>query len=301
MNETGLATRTEQSLAPAASEWQTMRDQAAVMVASGFLPSGVKTPEQALAIMMTGRELNLPPMAALRGITVIQGTPSMKPELMLGLCIGRVPGFRYAFGVCDSQSASVTVSRPSMLEPFTSVFTMRDAETAGLLKNPTWRQYPANMLRWRALGNALHVCCPDVLVGIYTPEELGANVNADGEIVDALPTQPAPRAQQQRSTPIQAEPVDDAVLVPETAANDPLATVDQLQAIKDYRLGERWKSDPTAFAQFTMGAVGRKFAKPAELTLHEASLVIEALDAVDVADAQAITDSETGADPFEAE
>lgn len=290
------------SLAPAASEWQTMRDQAAVMVASGFLPSGVKTPEQALAIMMTGRELNLPPMAALRGITVIQGAPTMKPELMLGLCIGRVPGFRYAFGACDSQSASVTVSRPSMMDPFTSVFTMKDAETAGLLRNPTWKQYPANMLRWRALGNALHVCCPDVLVGIYTPEELGANVNAVGEIVDALPTQPAPRAQQPRFEVKPVEPVEDAVLVPENAPNnDPLSTVDQLQTIKDYRLSDRWSPDPKSFAQFTMGAAGRKFAKPAELTMHEAGLVIEALEAVDTQDAIAAEAELPREDPFDGE
>ncbi len=115
-----------------------------------------------------------------------------------------------------------------------------------------------------------------------------------GEIIPDKPILP-PR----RGNALPSPTAEDAVLVPETAPNDPLATIDQLQTIKDYRLSERWKADPAAFAQFTMGAAGRKFAKPAELTLHEASLVIEALEAVDVADAQAITDSETDSDPFD--
>jgi hypothetical protein len=74
-----------------------------------------------------------------------------------------------------------------MAEPFVSKFTMDDARKAGLSDKITWKQYPANMLRWRAVGNALHIVCPDVVVGLYTPEELGANVNAECEIIDVTP------------------------------------------------------------------------------------------------------------------
>jgi hypothetical protein len=161
-----------------------MRDQAGVLVKTNFLPAAIKTAEQAMAIMLTGRELGIPPMQALRGVNVIQGTPTIKPELMLALCISRIPGFKYSFGKCDSNSATFTVNRPSLAEPYVSTFTMEDAKKAGLTNNPTWSKYPSNMLRWRAVGNALHVACPDVLVGIYTPEEMGAVVDADGGVVE---------------------------------------------------------------------------------------------------------------------
>ena len=42
-------------------------------------------PQSAVAIMVKGMELGLPAMAALNGITVIQGKPTVSPQLMLSL------------------------------------------------------------------------------------------------------------------------------------------------------------------------------------------------------------------------
>jgi hypothetical protein len=278
--ETGIVSKQSAGITPA-EEWKATKEQAEMLVKSGFLPDGIKTAEQALAIILTGRELGLPPMQSIRGITVIKGTPSMKPETMLALCIGRVPGFRYAWGHCDTKTATVTVSRPSMATPFVSTFTWDDAVAAGLTvttykeggrqDNKMWKAYPANMLRWRALGNALHVCCPDVLVGIYTPEELGAEVNADGELVDA-------------PTPVvvtESEAVD-AELVSESAPAGPqMATAEQIRRITAFSQTEAWgKAKLKEFREFCHGAAGRTFTKPAELTHDEALLVIEGLTAV---------------------
>ena len=168
----------------AMAEWTVMKDQATMLVKTGFLPESIKTAEQALAIMMTGKELGIPPMQALRGVNVIHGTPTVKPELMLALCVQRVPGFVYQFENCSATSATFTAQRPGMAKPHSETFTIDDAKRAGLDKEGgMYRKYPANMLRWRAAGNCLHVVAPDVLVGIYTPEELGAEVTEAGEIV----------------------------------------------------------------------------------------------------------------------
>lgn len=164
--------------------WQEMKEQASTLVPTGFLPEAIKTPQQALAIMLTGKELGLPPMQSLRGVHVIKGTPTIKPELMLALCVQRIKGFKYQFKDCDANSATFVCSRPELLEPYESTFTMDDAKRAGLTSNQSWSKYPGNMLRWRAVANALHVVAPDVLVGVYTPEEIGAEVDAEGEIVN---------------------------------------------------------------------------------------------------------------------
>lgn len=234
------------------STWQEMKEQATVLVKTGFLPESIKTPEQAMAIMLTGKELGIPPMQALRGVNVIKGTPSIKPELMLALCISRIPGFTYEFGTCDKQSATVTVNRPSMTSPYVSTFTMDDAAKAGLTSNPTWGKYPANMLRWRALGNALHVVAPDVLVGIYTPEELGAEVNGDGEVV-ALPTEP-----------VKIEPIADP------------ATAEQQDKIK-----KLWKGfgDNKQAHEAAAGILGKPFDKNA-LSYDEADNLITCFSAL---------------------
>jgi predicted RNA-binding Zn-ribbon protein involved in translation (DUF1610 family) len=167
------------------NDWAIMREQAAVALKSGFLPVTIKTPEQALTIMLTGRELGVPPMIALRGINVIQQTPAIKPELMLALCVQRIQGFKYGFGKCDNTTATFWAQRPEMPEAYTSVFTMEDAAAAGLAQKDNWKKWPGNMLRWRAVGNALHVVAPDVLVGVYTPDELGVVTDEDGTLTVA--------------------------------------------------------------------------------------------------------------------
>ena len=65
--------------------WGVLREQAAVLVRSGFLPHGVNTLEKAISIVMKGRELGIPPMRALSNIAVINGKPTGSAELVLAL------------------------------------------------------------------------------------------------------------------------------------------------------------------------------------------------------------------------
>jgi hypothetical protein len=54
------------------------------------------------------------------------------------------------------------------------------AKTAGLAGGATWRQYPENMLFWRAMSNGVKMFCPDVfLAPVYTPDELGAEIDPE--------------------------------------------------------------------------------------------------------------------------
>src|SRR5688572_15119498 len=55
------------------------------LVDTGFLPKSIRTPAQAAAIILTGRELGIPPMHALRSIHVIEGKPTLAAELQLAL------------------------------------------------------------------------------------------------------------------------------------------------------------------------------------------------------------------------
>jgi hypothetical protein len=162
-------------------QWKVMHEQSTMLVKTGFLPTSVNTPEKAMAIILTGRELGIGTMQALRSINVIQGRPTVSAELMLALCYQRVPGFK-----CDvvSSSESCTVKmRRGNGDTYDGTFTSDDAKKAGLAEKDIWKKYGAAMLRARAISAGCRVIAPDAIMGLYTPEEMGAEVNEDGEVL----------------------------------------------------------------------------------------------------------------------
>jgi hypothetical protein len=67
------------------------------------------------------------------------------------------------------------------------------AERAGLTKNPTWKQYPRQMLRARVISEGVRAVFPGVAVGLYTSEEVQdmTVANWSGSTVVALEPQVA--------------------------------------------------------------------------------------------------------------
>lgn len=173
--------------------WHMMKEQAGMLVKTGFLPSAIKTAEQAVAIMLKGKELGIPSMYALSNIAVIQGKPVANAELMLAL-IYRDHGDRaILFLHSGADECTIAYRRRSWTEAQSYSFTIEDARKAGLLGNQTWQKYPAAMLRARCVSAVARMAFPDSIGGMYTPEELGAQVvvNDEGsiEIVDVTPPQ----------------------------------------------------------------------------------------------------------------
>lgn len=161
--------------------WLVMREQANALVKSGFLPQSIKTPEQALAIMMLGQELGLPYWTALLGVNVIQGKPTIAPQLMLAL-INRTGQVENIEIVGDAKVYTVTIKRRGR-SPHSETFTMQDAAAMGLAAKDNYRKQPAVMLKWRAVAACCRVTFPDAIAGMYTPDEMGAETNEDGEVV----------------------------------------------------------------------------------------------------------------------
>lgn len=171
--------------------WTIMREQANMLVKTGFLPAAIKTAEQALAIMLKGQELGIPSMYSLSNIVIVQGKPTCSAELMLAL-IYRDHGDN-ALVVLDSTETACTASykRRAWPEARSYAFTIQHARTAGLMSNPTWQKYAPAMLRARCISAIARMAFPDSIAGMYTPEELGADVQViDGEQVQIA----APRA-----------------------------------------------------------------------------------------------------------
>lgn len=158
-------------------DWMIIREQAATLVQTGFLPAAIKTPEQAVAIIMTGRELGIPTMAALRSIDVIQGKPSVSPQLMLALIrrSGQLEDMKLETG---ADGATCTLKRKGN-SPYTVTFGPKEAKALGLDGKDNYKKQAATMYQWRAVAACARAVFPDVILGLYTPEEMGAEVDSD--------------------------------------------------------------------------------------------------------------------------
>jgi hypothetical protein len=68
---------------------------------------------------------------------------------------------------------------------YTVEFSMADAKRAGLIKpGGGWESYPANMLRWRAIGFCADVVFPDLIGGLKRADELGADLTSGGDVIE---------------------------------------------------------------------------------------------------------------------
>jgi hypothetical protein len=160
-------------------EYQVIRDQAQSLVKTGFLPQAIKTPEQALAIILTGRELGIPAMAALNTINVIQGKPTVSPQLMLALIerSGQLDDIKV--DVTD-KGATVTMKRKGRTS-HTEHFGQTEAQSMGLLGKDNYKKQAGVMYKWRAVAACARTVFPDVILGLYTPEEMGAEVSVSDD------------------------------------------------------------------------------------------------------------------------
>lgn len=172
---------------PSPAEWKNIFEMASALVPTGFLPDSIKTPAQAAAVMLKGRELGIPPMYALSNIVVIKGKPTCGAELMLALIYRDHGDTAIQFPESTNQKCTIAYRRRGWDKPLTYSFTIQDAQAAGLASGPTWKNYPAAMLRARCISAVARMAFADSIGGMYGYEELGAPVTVvdDQVVIDA--------------------------------------------------------------------------------------------------------------------
>lgn len=150
---------------------------------------GVSSPEAAMAIMLKGHELGLGLTASFEFVQVVEGKPALSPRGALAiiqsspLCAGlRIEDIKDEQG--RPQACRVWMKRTNGFE-YTVEWSMAEAVTAGVVKpNSGWANYPANMLRWRAVGFCADVVFPDVIGGMKRADELGADLTPNGDVIE---------------------------------------------------------------------------------------------------------------------
>lgn len=217
---------------------------------------GIKTPEQALALMLLSQAEGLHPATAARDYHIIQGRPALKADAILArfqAAGGRVEWLEYT----DARVAA-RFSHPAGGSVEID-WTLERAKTAGLAGRDSWRQYPRQMLRARVISEGVRTVYPAVLVGMYTPEEV-ADMDA--------PVSPANAPQM--AQPLPPPPSDSMGVTGITEAQ-----VRTIGAI----LSNIGATDRTLSRQFCGMLLGRELSSIKELSQAEASQLIELLSA----------------------
>jgi hypothetical protein len=207
-----------------------------LLAASGYF-SDARDMAQAAVKVLAGQELGIPPVAAMMGINIIKGKIALGGNLIASRI--RAHGFDFIHKRFDSEACVLVFlgrkgdpeigkgmvgTRPILGE---SSFTMEDAKTALLAGNENYKKNPRNMLFNRSISNGAKWYTPEVFAGapVYVPEELGANVDENGDMVHPEPTREQgtaaqkqvldrklseinERKQQKQETPVDADPVD---------------------------------------------------------------------------------------------
>lgn len=170
-------------LAVTSEKYNIMKDQADILVKSGFLPPAVNTAEKAMAIAIKGAEVGMPMMQSFSHINIIGGKPAMSAEGMNFLIRKNCPNAKIDILERSSERCKIKAQRAGS-ESCEFEYTMEDAKRALLLANPSWQKYPKQMLFARCFSDMARTMFPDCIAGLsYTPEELGAIVDIDGKVI----------------------------------------------------------------------------------------------------------------------
>jgi hypothetical protein len=163
------------------------------------------------AALLTGKEVGLEPMAALRSIYIVNGTPAMYAVAARALLIAR----GHAIEVVESTNTRCQMrgrrrGSDHWQEPV--VWDIDRAKALGIAQRPNWRTQPKSMLIARATGECVRLTAPEVLLGLpYLAEELedaGMDGVAPAGNTDATAPGPPPakRTARRRDRPGQATP-----------------------------------------------------------------------------------------------
>ena len=143
-----------------------------------------------LVIMITGRELGLSTMQALRSINVIKGKGVASAEMMVAQCVKNKDICEY-FRLVESDNEYATYeTKRAGSEPVKMTYSMRDAALAGIAEKHNWKAHPGAMLRARCSSAMARAVYPDLVAGIYETgegEEIQAQARpvTQAEVVEA--------------------------------------------------------------------------------------------------------------------
>jgi 5'-3' exonuclease len=146
--------------------------RAAKILSASQLYHKVGNAEAIAAIIMRGRELGIGATTALDSMSMVQGRPTMSAQLMLSLVMKSEKCLYFDCIESSDTIATFETKRQGSANPTRLSFTIEDAKKLGIANKDNYKKQPAVMLRWRCVAALARMVYPDLVTGVYTPEEL---------------------------------------------------------------------------------------------------------------------------------
>lgn len=167
------------------------------LVTTPFVPQQYQgNPGHAAAAIMTARGVGiLDPMAALRALDIIQGTPAFRANTLRALV--QRDGHEIWVEEANSQRVVMRGRRRGDDRIQESMWDMDRARAMGLTNKDNWKKQPQAMLTARATSELARLIAADTISGLYSVEELSDGEQpADSAALSE--SKPAPRRRMSR-------------------------------------------------------------------------------------------------------
>lgn len=246
---------------------------------TAFVPKEMTNVGNATAAILMGDELGMSPIASLRSIYVVHGTPALYARSMVALALAH----GHEIWTEETSDAKVVVCgrRRGSENVERAEWTIARAQKAGYTGNKKYASNPQEMLYAKAAAEVARKIAADTLAGIpYSVEDLEL-----GDEPTVTVTRETARRKVQRAQPTEAEPEVAPDPEPEAeaaeAADD---TPPELDPITDAQLKALHAAfngvgieDRDARLEYASKIIGREVESSKALTKAEASTLLDTL------------------------
>jgi hypothetical protein len=203
--QAALAVQETSPLARWVEEAARAEELATRLASTSFVPASMRgKPVEVMAAILAGIELGFQPMAALRSMDVIQGTPALRAHAMRGLVQSHGHDVELV-GEATPERVVMRGRRKGTEKWQQTTWDIPRAAKLGLVGKPEWKRQPQTMLIARATGEICRLVASDVIYAMpYAAEELDGDTLPDGrpfaeprvtvdEVMNQTPAVEAPR------------------------------------------------------------------------------------------------------------
>lgn len=171
-----------------------MQVMAEAVARSGLF--GMKTPDQALALMLVAQAENQHPATITQDYDIIQGKACRKTHSVMSRF--QQMGGRVEWHELSGEIADATFSHPAG-GSLRMTWTFEQAKKAGLTNKDNWKNYPRAMLRARTIAEGVRAVYPAAIGGMMIAEE-AADSPAEVEI-NPRPAKSTPAVEEKECYP----------------------------------------------------------------------------------------------------
>jgi hypothetical protein len=171
---------------------------------------GCEKTEQGIVIALQCIAENKPPLELAKHYHIIKGKLTKRADAMLADF--RKAGGKFIFADLKNPSTQKAKVTFEDYQDFSVEYSLDDAKSAGVYNTAAqspWQKTPAAMLRARLVSETLRAIAPEIVTGVYTPEE-AAQFDEAVKVSESAP-KATPLKAQRKPEPKQAEVIDVAI------------------------------------------------------------------------------------------